>query len=438
MFLMLLGEITPGGVGAGLYGMLVFALLAVFIAGLMVGRTPEYLGKKVETFEMKMAMLVVLVLSASILGFTALAVATRRPGRPDRSTRAARLQRDPLRLRQPDRQQRLGLRRPHRQHALLQRDRRPGDAGRAVRDDHPDPGDRRLAGRQAPRRAVASGTFPTTGPIFVGLLIGVVVIVGALDLLPRPGARPDRRAASSRQAGTLPSSRDPRHRQRHAPLPALRPARRPEARAGPPKSPGILDPASLRAAVPQAVPQAGPAAPRPQPGHVRRGDHGDPGHPRSPLLRLGLASADWRRDGSLASTIQIAAWLWFTVLFATYAEAVAEARGKAQAATLRKTRSVTMAHRRDADGALSEVGSAELRAGDIVVVARGRDDPVRRRRHRGRGLRQRGRDHRRVRAGAQGAGHGHPLVGHRRHHRRLATRWSSASRPTRARPSSTG
>ena len=76
LFLILLGEITPGGVGAGLYGMLVFALLTVFIAGLMVGRTPEYLGKKVESFEMKMSMLVVLVLSASILGFTALATAT--------------------------------------------------------------------------------------------------------------------------------------------------------------------------------------------------------------------------------------------------------------------------------------------------------------------------------------------------------------------------
>jgi len=66
-----LGEVIFGGVGAGLYGMLVFAILAVFIAGLMVGRTPEYLGKKIEPYEMKMAMLAVLVLSASILAFTA-------------------------------------------------------------------------------------------------------------------------------------------------------------------------------------------------------------------------------------------------------------------------------------------------------------------------------------------------------------------------------
>lgn len=66
------GEVIFGGVGSGLYGMLMFAILAVFIAGLMVGRTPEYLGKKIEQFEVKMAMLAVLVLAASILGFTAL------------------------------------------------------------------------------------------------------------------------------------------------------------------------------------------------------------------------------------------------------------------------------------------------------------------------------------------------------------------------------
>ncbi len=68
-----MGEIIFGGVGTGLMGMLIFALLAVFIAGLMVGRTPEYLGKKIESKEMKMIMLAILVLEASILGFSALA-----------------------------------------------------------------------------------------------------------------------------------------------------------------------------------------------------------------------------------------------------------------------------------------------------------------------------------------------------------------------------
>lgn len=71
LFMMQLGEVVIGGVGAGLYGMLVFVVLAVFIAGLMVGRTPEYLGKKIQAFEVKMAMLSLLVLTASILGFTA-------------------------------------------------------------------------------------------------------------------------------------------------------------------------------------------------------------------------------------------------------------------------------------------------------------------------------------------------------------------------------
>jgi potassium-transporting ATPase potassium-binding subunit len=72
LFNMLTGEVIFGGVGAGLYGMLMFAVLAVFIAGLMVGRTPEYLGKKIEKFEVQMAMLATLVLAASVLGFTAL------------------------------------------------------------------------------------------------------------------------------------------------------------------------------------------------------------------------------------------------------------------------------------------------------------------------------------------------------------------------------
>jgi K+-transporting ATPase ATPase A chain len=69
----MLGEIIFGGVGSGLYGMLLFAVIAVFVAGLMVGRTPEYLGKKIEAKEVKMAMLAILILPLSILGFTALA-----------------------------------------------------------------------------------------------------------------------------------------------------------------------------------------------------------------------------------------------------------------------------------------------------------------------------------------------------------------------------
>jgi K+-transporting ATPase ATPase A chain len=71
---MMFGEVIFGGVGSGLYGMLVFVLLAVFVAGLMVGRTPEYLGKKVENFEIKMASLLILVMPLTVLGLTAVAV----------------------------------------------------------------------------------------------------------------------------------------------------------------------------------------------------------------------------------------------------------------------------------------------------------------------------------------------------------------------------
>jgi K+-transporting ATPase ATPase A chain len=76
MLLMQFGEVIFGGVGSGLYGMLAFVIVAVFVAGLMVGRTPEYLGKKIEAYEMKMAALLILIMPLVVLGFTALAVST--------------------------------------------------------------------------------------------------------------------------------------------------------------------------------------------------------------------------------------------------------------------------------------------------------------------------------------------------------------------------
>ncbi len=115
-----LGEVVFGGVGSGLYVMLVFAIVAVFIAGLMVGRTPEYLGKKIETYEMKMASLIILIPVIAILVGTMIGggdrggpVRRRQPGRP-------RLQRDPLCLHLGGGQQRQRLRRPVGQHHLLQ------------------------------------------------------------------------------------------------------------------------------------------------------------------------------------------------------------------------------------------------------------------------------------------------------------------------------
>ncbi len=72
LWMMMLGEVSFGGVGSGLYGMLVFVIVAVFVAGLMVGRTPEYLGKKIEAYEMKMASLLILIMPITVLVLTAI------------------------------------------------------------------------------------------------------------------------------------------------------------------------------------------------------------------------------------------------------------------------------------------------------------------------------------------------------------------------------
>jgi K+-transporting ATPase ATPase A chain len=77
IIMMQFGEVIFGGVGSGLYGMLVFAIVAVFIAGLMVGRTPEYLGKKIESYEMKMASILILIMPLTVLTLTAWAVVTK-------------------------------------------------------------------------------------------------------------------------------------------------------------------------------------------------------------------------------------------------------------------------------------------------------------------------------------------------------------------------
>ncbi|MEN6357625.1 MAG: potassium-transporting ATPase subunit KdpA [Armatimonadota bacterium] len=178
-----LGEIIFGGVGSGLLGMLVFAILAVFIAGLMVGRTPEYLGKKIEGKEMKMAMLAVLVLAASILGFSAVASVTH-------SGLAGRLNMGPHGLAEM-------------LYAATSATGNNGSAfaGLSVNTPFYDTvlGLAMLVGRFlfiVPIMAIAgslvkkkrvpesSGTFPTTGGLFVGLLVGVILIVGALTFFP--------------------------------------------------------------------------------------------------------------------------------------------------------------------------------------------------------------------------------------------------------------
>ena len=150
MWLMQLGEVVYGGVGSGLYGMLVFAIIAVFVAGLMVGRTPEYLGKKIEAYEMKMAALVILIPPAVVLIGAAVAVMTP-GGRAGVESRSARVQRGAVCLLLGGQQQRERLRRPRRQHALLQHRPGVGDALRSLLARRPDPGDRRIPGAEEDR-----------------------------------------------------------------------------------------------------------------------------------------------------------------------------------------------------------------------------------------------------------------------------------------------
>ncbi len=183
MALIQLGEVVFGGVGSGLYGMLVFAILTVFMAGLMVGRTPEYLGKKIEAFEMKMASLVVLIPPALVLLGTALAVSvpagTATLGNPGVHGFSEIL------------------------YALSSAANNNGSAfaglGAATPFYDPLLGIAMFFGRYAlavavlalagalarkPRVAPGAGTLPTHTPLFVAMLVGVVLVVGALTFVP--------------------------------------------------------------------------------------------------------------------------------------------------------------------------------------------------------------------------------------------------------------
>ncbi|WP_348944019.1 potassium-transporting ATPase subunit KdpA [Chitinibacter sp. FCG-7] len=181
--LMQLGEVVFGGVGSGLYGMLVFALLAVFIAGLMVGRTPEYLGKKIESFEMKMTALVILVTPLLVLLGTAIAVSVEagragifNPGAHGFSevlyafSSAANNNGSAfagLSANTPFYNVMLGLAMWFGRFAVIV----PVLA---------------MAGSLAskPRLKVNAGTLPTHGPLFVLLLVGAVLLVGMLNYIP--------------------------------------------------------------------------------------------------------------------------------------------------------------------------------------------------------------------------------------------------------------
>jgi potassium-transporting ATPase potassium-binding subunit len=178
-----LGEVIVGGVGAGMYGMLLFVIISIFVAGLMVGRTPEYVGKKIEAKEVKMAMLAILVLPLMYLGWTAVAMLV------------------------PSAVAAMGNPGPHGftevLYAYVSQDGNNGSAFAGL-------GANTLfynlsgavamfvgrfwmiiptlaiAGSLAAKKSVpaSAGTFPTTGGLFVGLVVGVIVIVGGLTFFP--------------------------------------------------------------------------------------------------------------------------------------------------------------------------------------------------------------------------------------------------------------
>ncbi|MDR3408777.1 MAG: potassium-transporting ATPase subunit KdpA [Methylovirgula sp.] len=179
----MLGEIIFGGVGSGLYGMLIFAILAVFIAGLMVGRTPEYLGKKIDAKEVKMAMLAILILPFSILGFSALATVL------------------PAGLAGPANAGPHGF--SEILYAYTSATGNNGSAFAGISANTPFFNSTlglamfigrflmitpmlAIAGSLAAKKIVpaSAGTFPTDTGLFVGLLIGVILITGGLIYFP--------------------------------------------------------------------------------------------------------------------------------------------------------------------------------------------------------------------------------------------------------------
>ena len=185
MWLMQLGEVVFGGVGSGLYGMLVFAIIAVFVAGLMVGRTPEYLGKKIEAYEMKMASLVILIppRGRAASGPPIGVARDRRQGRRSANPGAHGFSEMLYAFSSAANNNGsafagLGANTPFYNTALGLR-----DAVRALLAGRSRAGHRRRA-RAQEDRAGRAGTLPTHTPLFVGLLVGVVLLVGALTFVP--------------------------------------------------------------------------------------------------------------------------------------------------------------------------------------------------------------------------------------------------------------
>jgi K+-transporting ATPase ATPase A chain len=183
LVMMQLGEVVFGGVGSGLYGMLVFVVVAVFVAGLLVGRTPEYLGHKIEAYEMKMASILILIMPLTVLGLTALAVVTE-AGKAGVANPGAHGFSEIL-------------------YAFTSQGNNNGSAFGGIGCNTPFYNitggiamlisrywlavpTLALAGSLARKKLVpaSEGTLPTHTPLFIFWLIAVVLIVGALNFLP--------------------------------------------------------------------------------------------------------------------------------------------------------------------------------------------------------------------------------------------------------------
>ena len=183
LVMMHFGEVVFGGVGSGLYGMLAFVIVAVFVAGLMVGRTPEYLGKKIEAYEMKMASLLILIMPIIVLGFTALAVVTE-------AGKASVYNPGPHGFSEI-------------LYAFTSQGNNNGSAFAGLSANTPFYNltgglamlisrywlavpTLAMAGSLARKKKVpaSAGTLPTHTPLFIGWLIGIVIIVAALNFIP--------------------------------------------------------------------------------------------------------------------------------------------------------------------------------------------------------------------------------------------------------------
>ena len=343
---MMLGEVTPGGVGSGIYTILIYAIIAVFIGGLMIGRTPEYLGKKIQAREVKLAGLGALVMPIIVLVLTAIAVSIQ-------AGRAGPLNAGPhgfseilYGLTSQGNNNGSAFGGSDRQHPLLQRCRRHRHVHRPVRHHDPGPRSRGFSRRQERGPRVARD-FPHRQRHVRRTHHRSDRDHRWPHLLPRRCPRPHRRAAQPREVLLMTMTAT----QPGQPGPGTEAHGVAEAR-------GLFDGEILRQALVDSFKKLNPAI-----------------QIRNPVMFVVLVGTVITFIEAIAHpstfTWSITIWLFLTVIFANFAEAMAEGRGKAQADTLRRMRSETEARRLKPDGTEELVPAAELGKGDMVVCEAG-------------------------------------------------------------------